>query len=270
MKSFVDSNFLKPRLLYRKTRDYLKWQFSTAENTPLGFKMFGKEDIDATRTASKEVETFQKYLPECDAFVDVGANTGFFTLLATSEGVRTISIEPHPYNFDLLLRNVYLNEISIAELYHGALSRSVGVFPLYGGGQGASLHRGWGGIKSTYQTLVATTTLSNILNSRFRQKRLLVKIDVEGAEYDVLQGGKSLLDRTPKPTWIIENSISRNHPNRNPHFKDIFNLFWDRGYDALSIDTEDRYPITQAEVARWYSKGHHPSGVVNYLFVYDE
>jgi hypothetical protein len=59
-----------------------------------------------------------------------------------------------------------------------------------------------------FQTFVPKSqtlhTLDTSLGQRFDKKRCLIIVDVEGAEYSVLQGASHFLVMTPKPVWIVE------------------------------------------------------------------
>src|SRR5574337_1157409 len=60
-------------------------------------------------------------------FIDIGANIGSYTLIG-SEGreARVYSFEPHPVTFQLLCKNVELNQRSNVTLYNAALGSSEG------------------------------------------------------------------------------------------------------------------------------------------------
>ncbi len=52
-------------------------------------------------------------LREDDCFIDIGANIGSYTVLASAHvGARTISIEPVPATFLNLVRNISINQIN--------------------------------------------------------------------------------------------------------------------------------------------------------------
>jgi hypothetical protein len=74
-------------------------------------------------------------------------------------------------------------------------------------------------------------------------EQLLIKIDVEGAEYRVLRGAMLTLR----------------------HFADTFKLFWAAGYEARRIDA-GRTPVTRRDIADWVSAGRTMTAAINYLF----
>jgi len=200
--------------LLRFIRDSYQYATMRPKLTEFGFKMLGKDDLDTSRIQSSEYSTFKSLLSECDVFADVGANVGLFTMLAAKKGVPVVCCEPHPQTFRLLCRNLDMNGINEVEAYACAIADQTRISPLFGGGQGASLNRGWGGIHSTYETLVPCITLDALIGHRFQGQQLLFKVDTEGAEFDILYNSSRLLKRAPKPTWIVENSIPRNYNAR--------------------------------------------------------
>ncbi len=126
--------------------------------------------------------------------VDVGANIGWFALLARtlvgSEG-RVIAIEPDPAGFDLLSESVRLNGFDNVHLLRKVATDKKGTETLNLSrvpGQ-HSLTRKLGGL--TLQ--VEADTLDNIATSLGLQQVDLLKLDVEGGERRVLQGAKGLM-----------------------------------------------------------------------------
>ena len=107
-----------------------------------------------------------------------------------------------------------------------ALGQTIGVATLFGASIGASLIKGWAGSSLLLRRVVPVSTLDLIFAGRFSQERSLIKIDVEGAEYPLLQGGKSPLNLDPAPIWIAEIALGGSHPGGyNPRFREIFDLF---------------------------------------------
>ena len=67
---------------------------------------------------------------------------------------------------------------------------------LFGGGEGASFQRNWGGMKNTYHAEVDVESLDNLLADRFLTLKLFIKLDLEGHEYEALRGAARLLARS--------------------------------------------------------------------------
>jgi hypothetical protein len=112
--------------------------------------------------------------------------------------------------------------------------------------------------------MTAVTTLDVLVGRRFQGQRLAIKIDVEGAEYRVLQGATSLLTSTPKPVWLIEITRDLHHPAGNPDFGRTFELMRSFGYSAYQADAE-LTPVTPDGVERLMDR-REEAAVNSWLF----
>jgi len=234
--------------------------------TALGFAFIGPDGMPESRTVSGEVAMLRELLRGRDLFVDVGANCGLYSLIACHAGVPVLAIEPNDLNFRRLQENLVHNRYEKAEALNVALGEVKGKCLLYGGGEGASLLKNWGGMASTYAREVEVETLEGLLRSRPSTERILIKIDVEGHEPAVLSGARGLLIREKAPTWIIEHSFRENQDGGvNPRFLDLFELFWNAGYQCLTFDRERRI-VRRDDVDRWLRTGVRDFGDVNYIF----
>jgi len=134
--------------------------------------------------------------------VDVGAYIGAYTLVACKEGARVIALEPDPDNYNVLRSNIELNGCTdkVKPLMIAAGSKE-GLLPLYKGrySDTSSIVRGFHEATSEVKTYVRVDTLDNILarEGLALDSRIdYLKIDVEGAEVDVLKGAEETLKRT--------------------------------------------------------------------------
>ena len=234
--------------------------------TSLGFDFIGVPGMPESRTASGEVATLRELLQGKDLFVDIGANCGLYSLIAAKAGVPVLAVEPNRLNYNRLKQNIEHNRFANIQPHALALSDKPGRAALYGGGEGASLLRNWGGMTNTYAQEVEVDTLDNLLASRSGLGDILIKIDVEGHEPAVLSGARGLLMREKAPTWIIEHSFRENQDGGvNPRFLDLFELFWKAGYQCLTFDRE-RKMVRRDDVDRWLRTGVRDFGDVNYIF----
>ena len=53
-------------------------------------------------------------------------------------------------------------------------------------------------------------TLDRLLEDRFLDQRLVIKIDVEGNEKALLLGASETLDRKPASAWLVEIGLTEN------------------------------------------------------------
>ena len=149
------------------------------------------------------------FLREGDLFFDVGANIGWFTVLAASERrCRVVAFEPIPKTFSSLKTNVALNEIE--EL---VTLRNVGV----GKEEGMLAFTSDKDVENcvavsvddvTIQVPVATldiqVTVASKEDSSLPNYPIAVKIDVEGFETSVLAGAERILDNKELRVLLVE------------------------------------------------------------------
>jgi FkbM family methyltransferase len=144
---------------------------------------------------------FDRVLPHCDRMIDFGAYIGFTALHAASHGVEVHAFEPNPVAYDLLARNVAANPnwASRMHLFRygiGPRDEEAMLFAKAYADSGASVHqiieRG-----SVVQTMPAAKVRLReavaVLREIGVERRALLKIDIEGAEYQVLPAIAALL-----------------------------------------------------------------------------
>jgi len=121
-------------------------------------------------------------------FWDVGANVGFYSLLAsTLVGTgKVFAFEPLPSNVTYLYRHLALNNIKNAEVLELAICDRVGYASFAPEGTGAMGH-----LQDQGTLSVATETLDSLLQGKKIPPPEYIKMDIEGAEYAALLGGQS-------------------------------------------------------------------------------
>jgi FkbM family methyltransferase len=242
-------------------------------DTPFGFKMVSRNYI-ANRMMMKgifemeEVELIKSTLKDSDVFVDVGANIGLYTCIARSLGKQAVAFEPQPHNLECLYTNLNNNNWQDTEVFPLGLSNKPGLLTLYGAsGPSASLVSGWAGYSTQFKRIIPVNTLDTVLGDRFENKKLFIKIDVEGAEHNVLMGAVRTLSMIPRPTWFIEVCFDEFHPGAmNPHYEATFALFWKHGYEVRMANKEFTL-ITPGDIKSWVARKHSIPNHFNYLFI---
>jgi FkbM family methyltransferase len=216
-----------------------------------------------------EVALLSALLRRVDAFVDVGANVGYYTCIARQVGRPAIAIEPMPMNLRALYENLRANSWDDTEVLALGASDHVGIETLFGASStGASLISNWARAPSLFKRTIPVSTLDTVLAGRFIDRRLLVKVDVEGHEYFTLRGASSLLQRATKPIWLIEITFHQHHPDgSNPNFGATFEMLWKEGYAAFLLDDKTLQRIESVDIERWQAQRQTETGAINYLFV---
>lgn len=234
--------------------------------TPWGFRFVGHEAMASGTFEPQETALVRNALMEADALVNVGANVGYYCCHALSLGRKVLAVEPIHNNVECLLKNIDLNGWADGvRVFPVAAGARPGILTIWGGGTAASLVRGWAGIPEHHVSLVPIIPLDEVIGSTFADQRLLVIVDVEGAEFDLLQGASGLLGRSPRPTWIVEISLREHQPTgSNARFCDTFEIFFNHGYRAFTA-TDVPQQITRDDLAR-IVRGEQDVATHNYLF----
>ncbi len=211
-----------------------------------------------------EIEKFRASIADCDAVIDVGANSGMFSCIAAASGKEVFAFEPMPQNLRILAQTIERNGFADRiEIFPIAASDRCGVAKFFGKGQGASLIEGWADQPSYDAIHVAVNSLDRILADRLKSRRLFIKIDVEGAELAVLMGAERLLAQCSG--LLFENGLSRNVPGgRNATFAEIFELLDRAGFD-VHVAVPGGTKVTPALAKQWYEDGHAPVATMNYF-----
>lgn len=199
-----------------------------------------------------QTNLFLKTLKKNDTFIDVGANIGYYSLIAAkklgAEG-NVVAIEPDATSLNLLKRNIELNQLDCTVSYineaissqqkavsyhHDAHSPSNSFIVKQGGGN-----------------LIQTKTLEEIVASLNLTHINLIKIDVEGAECDCLKSGQKILKAQNDVKLFIEC-----YPAALTRYSDslqtLLNTIRDSGFVIRSIINEFTgtvEPFTETKLA---------------------
>ena len=194
-------------------------------STPSGNLTFfcpGQIPIWRARTFfTKEPETIEwidSFQPD-DSFLDVGANVGLYSLYAGLKGHTVCAIEPLSDNFFILQRNIKINQLKNVQAFCLCLYDQNKLDTLkirYDGfGQAQnSFDENIGAFDEIYDFIhqqgVAGVTLDYLTEQTFIPNH--IKIDVDGHELKVLEGGtKTLQNKKVKSILIEMNEEGRNH-----------------------------------------------------------
>lgn len=138
-----------------------------------------------------------------EVFVDIGANIGFYTLVLSRNFRKVLAIEPNPQIFLVLLDNVKTIGVTNVKCLQKAISDQNGVSPLFlslGPGSHSLLSTCVPEPGSKKSVKVETVTLETLLDNH--ETVDLVKLDVEGAEWKVLNGAENVTDKIE--SWLVE------------------------------------------------------------------
>ncbi|MCW5854318.1 MAG: FkbM family methyltransferase, partial [Anaerolineae bacterium] len=183
-----------------------------------GFKLFylprdwavGNEIARAGVYELHVVASLKPLLQPGLVFLDIGANIGYYTLLAASRvgpTGRVIAFEPHPRNVELLTMSVRENGFEHVQIYPLAVSNAEGAVELIGDPTSTNASFAVPGVSDPADVAkayhVKTVVLDQCLQAEPRID--IVKMDIEGVEPLAWQGMRQLIQRH-RPIVLTEFS----------------------------------------------------------------
>jgi len=155
-----------------------------------------------------EADLVVRLLEDNDVFWDIGANVGYFTLVAATALVnrgQIVAFEPGKNAYARLTENLSLNSYRNIKTYQVAVSNREGEAVLHVSGDiadsSASLFPAGGG--QAGREVCRTVALDHFLAAEDLRPPGLIKLDAEGAELAVLQGAQGLISQSP-PMFLME------------------------------------------------------------------
>ena len=189
--------------------------------------------LDPLARVSDE-ELLEKYLEEGDTFVDVGANIGTLTLKAASiigNKGKVFAFEAHPKTSIFLKKNIKLNRFDNITVYPVALGKKCGIVQFSdkrSDDQNSVTHHSDG-------ISIEMNTLDDIL--KHVKEISLLKIDTEGYEKFVIEGGLKLLEHT---NCVYFESSEKHFSRYGYSTKEILTLLTCQGFNIVKISNNNR------------------------------
>lgn len=171
-------------------------------------------------------------------FYDIGANTGYFGVLAAFLGrpgrIFTYSFEPVKEFNAVELETLKLNNLEgCCEIFNLALGDQEGQADIFLAGSGTSLSQDFLGRRNLPSRKVLVKRLDDLVKEKNLQFPDFIKIDVEGHEFSVLKGAGDLLKKIKPVIWYESaQTIKANHFSSNDFFQ-TQNLLKDLGYEIF-------------------------------------
>jgi FkbM family methyltransferase len=166
-----------------------------------------------------EEEIIGKFHPkEGETVVDIGAHMGRYTIPSSKSVGRSgkvIAVEAHPYNFKMLQHNLRLNKLTNVSALNQAVYSQKARLKLYLPDEdlGYTMHHSlmtnylaakYGKEIERRYVEVEADTLDNLLKAGGINQVNWIKIDVEGAEYEVLKGANEILSSNRCLSVLVE------------------------------------------------------------------
>lgn len=208
----------------------------------------GNQIVTHGQFEPETVTLFDRLLKSGMTFMDVGAHVGQYTLLASTRvglSGQVHSFEPDTETFACLKKNVVLNGFNNVQVNRKALGKENGTVEFYL----SSLETmGSNSLKkpphySGRTIQIEVQRLSDYMEENGIQSLDVVKIDVEGAEYEMIDSSRDVFSRY-KPAIIIEfNRSAGSKFGRG--LRDLDTLLQELDYRLFRIEANGLRPYVE-------------------------
>lgn len=180
----------------------------------------------------EETEIIKMLLPAGGVFLDVGANVGYFSIVAAmsvgSNG-RVYAFEPVPEIYRILCRNIFLNGLTNVSPHNLACFSSVGEMAMERETDSGKSHLSAVDVENAQK--VRLTTIDQFVNLSNVSRLDLIKIDAEGSDFEIVQGARRTIE-TFRPAILMElDHLSRFGGSRS----EVETFFTDCCYEVKEI-----------------------------------
>lgn len=158
--------------------------------------------------------------------IDAGAHVGLFSLIAAQHAERVVSLEPDPLNFRVLDLNRRLNEAHNVTALECALWKEDGEVPFR-----PSWHTTGGSVRRDGKATVAARGLDGLVEEHGPVD--LLKLDVEGAEAEVLPAARRL--------GGVRRIVAELHLSRPGEERPLVDALTDGGFDVRVLPAASLY-----------------------------
>lgn len=216
-----------------------------------------------------ESDLFLSLLKPDSIILDVGANIGYYSLLAAKvvdvDVGKIYAIEPERRNYELLQKNIESSSYSSIVPFKLAIGKEDGNAELFLSTTNKGDHQLYFSSGREMQVVDAVTLDSFIKQEGIRPT--VIKIDTQGYDYLVLKGGLEYINNTP---GLLVFTEFWDHGNRNANVdsRQYFDFLQQTFSQVLYIDEDkqDVYPVDFEFLAPVFAK-HSNHGHGNFLCI---
>jgi len=233
-----------PRRTFEISKNQFKLNMLDSQTSYI-WKISDPRTAIACLAVTGEYETLETsilaiFARQSKTIVDVGANVGYYVVelnrfLPNSGKIH--AFEPVPESYEQLIQNVELNSVSTSVICNQiALSNLEGDLILFkpkNSGSSASSARNLHPREEVQEVHVVSDTLDNYIFANKLKNLDLLKIDVEGAELFVIQGGIKAITKY-KPV-IFAELLRKWSAQFGYHPNDVLNLLVPLGYRCYAV-----------------------------------
>lgn len=175
-----------------------------------------------------------------DCFIDIGANIGHYSLLASrlvGDSGKVVAIEAAQWIHALLDKHVSLNQRSNIRTVQVAAAAQRGTLRLFPG-QAGNIGKTTTVAREGASVEVQALPLSEILHDDEVSRARIIKIDVEGAELQVVRGMAGLLERMRDDLEIVMEITPATNDGHDAANDEIFATLQAAGFHAYAFDND--------------------------------
>lgn len=172
--------------------------------------------------------TKKRDIRESDVVIDAGAYPGEFTIYAAKKAEKVLALEPDPENAEKLRQNLDLNNVKNVDVLEKGLWDEDGQVSFLERQEGSTIKEGG-------STEISTTTLDAIQEKRGEEIDF-IKMDIEGAEIEALEGGREVMKET-EPFFAI---ASYHEVDGKPTWRKLEEIFRENGYEVKTGHSEHK------------------------------
>lgn len=176
------------------------------DRLPKSFRKTFQSYIISSGWEELTTEMFKKVVKEGDVVVDLGANLGYYTLLAArlvGQKGKVYAFEPEPINYSLLLKNIELNGYDNVVTMQKAISNVVGTVRLFLDNKNTGAHTIYQPSDRREFIEVESVTLDEFFKDKKHQVNV-IKMDIEGAEMAAFSGMDRVIRENENLEMFIE------------------------------------------------------------------
>ena len=236
----------------------LKTEFSIIQGSKMYLDPGDSLDLSINGVYGElDTKIIRDNIKEGDIVIDVGANIGYYTLIfaqLVGASGKVFAFEPEPKNFEILKKNIEVNNYQNIIAEQKIVSDESGMVKLFIAEKGIVGHRLQQKTDSQKFIEVESILLDNYLkNLNLSEKINFIKIDVEGAEVKVLEGSKIMIEKSDQLKIFTEfNREDIKKYDYNPEYllsfliKNKFNFFLPN-YKTNTIIKTDKNTLLSSE-----------------------
>jgi FkbM family methyltransferase len=212
----------------------------------------GKSWYSSKTDISPEMTFVRRELVRPGAIVmECGAHHGAQSILLSrwvGAGGKVLAIEPVPENVSILRKNIEINNLTNVLVVDKAAGSSRGHISMTRNSNGS--------VRTGYRTISVESIPLDALAEELKIMPTFLKIDVEGYEYQVLEGSRSILATTPA-VFLEVHTLTL--PRFGKKFEDLWKFIDPSKYDIFLQDEDFKEPEA-------YSPANVPSDRVHLFF----